>query len=137
MGATTALRACAADPGVAGAIAIATGYGRPNALAALQSRGTVDLRSGYVEGLTLAEVIAATEPMLDAALAALAGRPLLFVAASRDLMISPASACELFERAPEPKTFVQIESDHTYAGENARGAVLTWLNERHPRERPA
>jgi fermentation-respiration switch protein FrsA (DUF1100 family) len=75
--------------------------------------------------------------MLDAALAALAGRPLLFVAASRDLMISPASACELFERAPEPKTFVQIESDHTYAGENARGAVLTWLNERHPRERPA
>jgi fermentation-respiration switch protein FrsA (DUF1100 family) len=49
------------------------------------------------------------------------------------MMVSPASARELFERAPEPKTFVTIDSDHTSAGENARSAVLAWLNERHPR----
>jgi hypothetical protein len=48
-------------------------------------------------------------------------------------MVSRHSAEELFERAPEPKTFAMISSDHTYAGENARGTVLAWLNERHPR----
>ncbi len=41
----------------------------------------------------------------------------------------------LFARAPEPKSFASSSSDHTYAGENARAAVLAWLNERHPRAR--
>ncbi|MBD5655476.1 MAG: alpha/beta fold hydrolase [Candidatus Eremiobacteraeota bacterium] len=133
MGATTALRACAADPAIAGVVSIATGYGRPRALETLGSRGMVDLRSSYVDGLTLQEVVMQTEPLLDEALAALAGRPALFVAAERDGMVSRSSAEELFMRAPEPKTFVTVASDHTYAGENARAAVLAWLNERHPR----
>jgi len=133
MGAATALRACAADAAIAGAIAIATGYGRPNALAALGMRGALDLRAAYVDGLTLPEMVTQSEPRLDAALAALAGRPVLYVAAERDGMVSQASARELFERAPEPKSFVTIESDHTSAGENARAAVLAWLGERHPR----
>ncbi len=132
MGATTALRACAADPEIAGAISIATGYGRPNALAALV-RGAVDLRSAYVDGLTLQEVVAATERVLDDALAGLAGRPVLYIAAERDGMVSRASAMELFERAPEPKTFATIASDHTSAGDSARAAVLAWLGERHAR----
>ena len=55
------------------------------------------------------------------------------IAAVRDGMVSRASAEELFMRAPEPKTFVTIASDHTYAGEHSRAAVLEWLNERHPR----
>lgn len=133
MGATTALRACAADPAVAGAIAIASGYGRPGALLALAAKGTVDLRSSYVDGLTLPELAEQTHAVLDRALAGLAGRPALYVAAERDMMVSRASARELFERAPEPKTFVSVDSDHTYAAENARAAVLAWLNERHPR----
>lgn len=133
MGATTALRACAEDPAIVGAISIATGYGRPAALAALGLRGAVDLRSAYVDGLTLRELVAQTEPVLDAALAALAGRPVLYVAADRDGMVSRASAEELFARAPEPKTFVTISSDHTNAGEAARAAVLAWLGERHAR----
>ncbi len=133
MGAATALRTCAADAAIAGAIAIATGYGRPSALAALGTRGALDLRAAYVEGLTLPEMVAESEPRLDAALAALAGRPVLYVAAERDGMVSQASARELFERAPEPKSFVMVDSDHTYAGENARAAVLAWLGERHPR----
>jgi alpha-beta hydrolase superfamily lysophospholipase len=45
MGAATALRACAADPAITGAISIATGYGRPAILEAFAARGTVDLRS--------------------------------------------------------------------------------------------
>jgi len=134
MGATTALRTCAADPEVAGAISIATGYGRPTALLALQARGAVvDLRSSYVDGLTLQELVERTDPLIDSALSALAGRPVLYVAAARDGMVSPASARELFDRAPEPKSFATIDSDHTYAGENARAAVLAWLNERHSR----
>ena len=133
MGATTALRACAADPLVTGAISIATGYGRPTALVRLSALGTIDLRSAYVDGLTLQEVVAATEAVLDAALAALAGRPVLYIAAERDGMVSRASADELFARAPEPKWFATVSSDHTSAGEHARAAVLAWLGERHPR----
>jgi fermentation-respiration switch protein FrsA (DUF1100 family) len=83
--------------------------------------------------LSLPELVAETEPLLEAALPGLAGRPVLYVAANRDLMVSRASAEELFARAPEPKTLVEIESDHTSAGENARAAILAWLGERHPR----
>jgi alpha-beta hydrolase superfamily lysophospholipase len=133
MGATTALRACAADPALTGAISIATGYGRPSALEALARGGVVDLRAGYVDGLTLPEVVAETEAVLDDALARLVGRPVLYVAAEHDLMVSRRSADALFERAPEPKTFVLVPGDHTHAGEHARGAVLAWLNELHPR----
>ncbi len=57
------------------------------------------------------------------------GRPSLYVAANRDAMVSPKSVRELYDRAPEPKSFATIESDHTYAAEHARAAVLEWLNE--------
>jgi pimeloyl-ACP methyl ester carboxylesterase len=133
MGALAALRTCAADPAIAGAVSIATGYGRPAALKALGALGAVDLRANYVDGLTLPEVVTQTESVLDAALEALAGRPVLYVAAERDGMVSRASAEELFMRAPEPKTFATVSSDHTNAGEHSRAVVLAWLNERHPR----
>ena len=133
MGAIAALHTCAGDAGIAGAISIATGYGRPTALLALQARGAVDLRSSYVDGLTLQELVAATDPLLDGVLAKLQGRDVLYVAAERDGMVSLASARELYDRAPEPKTFATIDSDHTYAGEHARATVLAWLNERFPR----
>ncbi|MBC5809810.1 MAG: alpha/beta fold hydrolase [Candidatus Eremiobacteraeota bacterium] len=133
MGATTALRACAGDPEIRGAVSIATGYGRPGALKNLAGALTVDLRSAYVVGLSLPELVERSEPLLEEALPKLAGRPVLYVAASRDLMVSKASAEELFERAPEPKTLATIDSDHTLAGENARSAVLGWLNGLHPR----
>lgn len=133
MGATTALRSCAADERVAGAVSVATGYGRPSAIDALSAKGAVDLRAGYVDGLSLPQIVAATEPLLDAALPRLAGRPVLYIAAARDLMVSRRSVEELFLRAPESKTFATIDSDHTYAGEHARSTVLAWLNDLHPR----
>jgi pimeloyl-ACP methyl ester carboxylesterase len=134
MGATTALRVCAADPTIAGAVSIATGYGRPAALRAFEARGTVDLRSAYVDGLTLQEVVIATEGVLDRALANLAGRPVLYVAAERDGMVTGASARDLYDRAPEPKSYATIDSDHTFAAERARAPVLAWLNELHARD---
>jgi pimeloyl-ACP methyl ester carboxylesterase len=133
MGAVTALCAAARDRAIAGVVSIATGYGRPAALAALAGRGVVDLRSSYVEGLTLLEVASGWESLLPGALPLLAGRPSLFIAAETDGMVSVASVRELFERAPEPKTFASVPGNHTNAAENSRGAVLAWLGARHAR----
>lgn len=133
MGATTALCVAGRDPSLAGAISIATGYGRPAVLDALAERGVVDLRSSYVDGLTLQAIAHEWQPLVDEALPRLAGRPVLFVAAERDGMVSPSSVSELHARAAEPKTLVSIASDHTFAGDNSRTAVLQWLNALHPR----
>jgi alpha-beta hydrolase superfamily lysophospholipase len=133
MGATTALCTAGADPSIDGAISIATGYGRPQALAALARGGVVDLRSSYVDGLALPELAAQWQPLLDEALPRLAGRPTLFIAAERDGMVARSSVEDLFARAPEPKSFATVAGDHTFAGDNSRAAVLAWLNERHSR----
>jgi len=134
MGAVTALCTAGRDAAIAGVVSIATGYGRPQALETLARGGVVDLRSSYVVGLALPELAAQWQPLLDDALPRLAGRPALFIAAERDGMVSRASVDALVARAPEPKTFATIASDHTFAGDNARAVVLSWFNERHPRE---
>ncbi len=134
MGAVTALCTAGRNAAIAGAVSIATGYGRPQALETLARGGVVDLRSSYVVGLALPELAAQWQPLLDEALPRLAGRPTLFIAAERDGMVSRASVDMLVARAPEPKTFATIASDHTFAGDNARSVVLGWFNERHPRE---
>ena len=133
MGGTTALFTAAGDETVAGLISIASGFGRPSALDSLQKAGAADFRSSYVDGLPLPELVAETHDRFDRALPLLAGRPQLYIAAARDAMVSPRSVEELYNRAPEPKTFVTIQSDHTTAGDNARADVLQWLNARHPR----
>lgn len=133
MGATTALCVAGRDPSVAGAVSIATGYGRPSVLDTLAARGVVDLRASYVDGLALPELAHEWQPLVDEALPRLAGRPVLFIAAERDGMVSRASVEALYERAGEPKTFATVASDHTFAGDNSRTAVLQWLNALHPR----
>jgi pimeloyl-ACP methyl ester carboxylesterase len=133
MGAATALCVAGNDPSIAGAVSIATGWGRPQALAALTNKGAVDLRSAYVDGASLPEIVDSWLPLLEAALPQLAGRPTLFVAADRDGLVSQSSVKELFEQASEPKTFSVVSGDHTFAGENARGTILEWLAERHAR----
>jgi alpha-beta hydrolase superfamily lysophospholipase len=133
LGATTALLAAAGDESIAGTIAIATGLGRIAALQALGARGATDLRSAYVDGMTLPQLVAEVEPRLGPALAGLAGRPQLYVAADRDVMVARASVERLFAQAPEPKRLEVVSSDHTYAGEAARSVVLGWLDALHPR----
>ena len=132
MGGMTAIFTAALDPDIAGTIAIATGYGRPTSLEALQKVGVADFRSSYVVGVTLPELVADVDRRYGELLARLAGRPALYVAANRDAMVSPKSVRELYDRAPEPKSFATIDSDHTYAAERARAVVLEWLNEHHP-----
>lgn len=133
MGAMTALRTAALDPGIAGAIAIATGYGRPSALNALRAMGATDFRDSYVDGLTLPELTESLDRAFDADLPKLAGRPVLYIAAERDMMVSQASVRELFARAPEPKMLATVSSDHTSAADASRAPVLQWLNALHPR----
>ena len=133
MGATTALCTAGADSSIHGVISIATGYGRPQALDALSRGGVVDLRSSYVDGLALPEVAMQWQSLLDDALPKLGERPKLFIAADKDGMVARSSVDELVARAPEPKMLVSVASDHTYAGDNSRSAILAWLNERHPR----
>jgi uncharacterized protein len=137
MGAATALCVAGSDPSIAGAVSIATGYGRPTVLDALAARGVVDLRSSYVDGLTLPEVAHEWQPQIEDALPRLGGRPVLFVAAERDAMVARSSVEDLYAHAAEPKTFVTVPSDHTFAGDNSRSAVLQWLNALHPRQAAA
>ncbi|MEO6913164.1 MAG: alpha/beta fold hydrolase [Candidatus Baltobacteraceae bacterium] len=132
MGAMAALFTAALDPKIAGAIAIATGYGRPSALETLQSGGS-DLRASYVDGMSLPELMVGVDERYAALLPRLAGRPGLYVAADRDMMVNKRSVEQLYAYAPDPKTFAIISSDHTYAGENARSEILQWLNGLHPR----
>ncbi|MDH2909153.1 MAG: alpha/beta fold hydrolase [Candidatus Eremiobacteraeota bacterium] len=133
MGAMAALLATASDASLLGCIAIATGYGRPTALSALQRAGATDFRSGYVDGASLPELVEGIDRRFDRALPLLRGRQSLYIAASADAMVSPASVRDLYERAPDEKRFVTIESDHTEAASRARAEVLAWLDERFPR----
>ena len=137
MGAATALCVAARDPAIAGAISIATGFGRPTVLDTLAARGVVDLRSSYVDGLTLPEIAHEWQPRLTGLLPRLAGRPTLFVAADRDAMVSRTSVEELHRLAPEPKALQTVPSDHTFAGDNSRTVVLQWLNAFHPQRAAA
>lgn len=130
MGGMTAIFTAALDAAIDGVVAITTGYGRPTSLETLQKVGVTDFRASYVAGVTLPELVAGVGERYDALLPRLAGRPQLYVAATRDAMVSPRSVQELYDRAPDPKTFATIESDHTYAAENARATVLQWFNER-------
>ncbi len=134
MGGMTAIFTAALEPAILGTIAIATGYGRPTSIATLRAAGATDFRSSYVAGVTLPELVAGVDERYAAMLPRLAGRPALYVAANRDAMVNEKSVRELYERAPEPKTFASIDSDHTYAGERARSTVLEWLNALHPRD---
>ncbi len=133
MGAMTALFTAASDPQIRGVVAIATGYGRPSALSTLRAAGATDFRSSYVDGVDLPTLVDGIDDWYQRLLPKLAGRPQLYVAATRDAMVNASSVRELYDRAPEPKTFASIESDHTYAGENARAEILTWFNALHPR----
>jgi hypothetical protein len=128
----TAIFTAALDEKILGTVAIATGYGRPTSLAALRKIGATDFRSSYVVGVTLPELVAGVDQRYVQLLGRLAGRQALYVAAQRDGMVSPQSVRELYEHAPESKTFATIDSDHTYAAERARATVLEWLNQRHP-----
>jgi pimeloyl-ACP methyl ester carboxylesterase len=132
MGGMTAIFSAALDPSIVGTIAIATGYGRPTSLEALRRVGVTDFRASYVVGVTLPELVAGVEARYDELLARLAGRPSLFVSASRDGMVSPRSVRDLYDRAPKPKSLVSVDSDHTYAAEHSRAAILEWLDVQHP-----
>ena len=132
MGGMAAIFTAALDPAILGTIAIATGFGRPTSLEALQKVGVADFRASYVVGVSLPELVAGVDARYAQLLPRLGERAQLYVAAERDGMVSPKSVQQLYERAPDPKSYVTVDSDHTYAAERSRAIVLEWLNQRHP-----
>ncbi len=80
------------DTGISGTIAIATGYGRPTSLEALQKVGATDFRSSYVVGVALPELVAGIDARYAQLLPRLAGRPALYVAAQPRRHGEPAAA---------------------------------------------
>ncbi|MDE2573481.1 MAG: alpha/beta fold hydrolase [bacterium] len=131
LGAATALRVCGADPRLAGCIAIATGRNAAGSFESLRARGPLALRAAYVDGASLPELLDQMSiETLDAALDAIAGRPLLVVAAAHDLIAPRSQVQALYERASDPKSFAVVESDHTFAASNSKAPVLAWLRER-------
>ena len=131
MGGMTAIFAAAIDANIRGAVAIATGYGRPTSLEALRKVGVTDFRSSYVVGVALPELVAGVEARYDELLPRLAGRSALYIAASRDAMVSPTSVRELYDRAPDAKTpGNDRQRSYLRGGTFARATVLEWFDER-------
>ena len=137
MGATTALCAAGRDPTIDGTISIATGYGRPQALAALARGGVVDLRSSYVEGLALPELAQAWQPLLDTALAP-AGRS--SHAIHRGRARRNGQSCQrrgVVWALPRAEVAGERGERSYLRRRQLAGGRAGWLNERHPRETPA
>jgi len=103
MGAVTAVRVCSEDPAIAGTISIALGLARLNE----NKASTVDLRSIYVDGIALKEIATQHEQEFGKILGALAERPSLYIAGTRDDIVPCWSVQELYESAPEPKSYVR------------------------------
>ncbi len=75
MGGMTAIFTAALDAEILGTVAIATGYGRPTSLEALQKVGATDFRASYVVGVTLPEFVAHVDARYARAAPAACGAP--------------------------------------------------------------
>ena len=126
MGAATAIGAALEDPVIAGVIGISTARHRSAKLASDGLvRGLIN-RKPYVDGAGPEEITAAMDSY-TARIAELAPRPLLLVAGSRDSLVAPSAAAQLFDEAGEPKTYELIDATHTDSAERARFVVTRWL----------
>ena len=131
MGATTAICTAGRDPSIAGVVSIATGWGVHGARCLSKAGCSI------CAPVTSTAYRCRNSPRNRSRCSSTPSRTWpdapLFICAERDGMVKRSSVEELFARAPEPKEFVTVASDHTLAGENSRSAVLAWLNALHPR----
>ena len=137
MGAAVAIGAAVRSTAVTGVIAMSTSLHRGRQLAGAtdpqqESRTSPGLlsglsnRSAYVEGASPHSIVQVMD-QLTAQVAAIAPRPLLVVAGSKDALVAPSAVRTLFDEAGEPKTYELIEANHTDCAERARFVVLKWL----------
>ena len=142
MGGMTALFTAALDSSITGTIAIATGYGRPTSL----ERYVKPVRPISVRLTSMASTFrnSLTGWTSGTPRCAQTGRPAgALRRGNRDAMVNAVERARAYTmRAPEPKTFATIDSDHTYAGELARdgycnGSTNAAPAEAEPRESPS
>jgi len=126
MGAAVAIGAAARSSDVRGAIAISTALHRGQKLVGDGVLSGLTNRAAYVEGASPHE-IAQVMDGFTAQVGAIAPSPLLVVAGSKDALVAPSAVRKLFDEAGEPKTYEEIEANHTDCAERARFVVLRWL----------
>lgn len=139
MGAAAAIGAAARSSDISGVIAMSTSLQRGRQLAGAtdpertsSTRATPGLlsglsnRSAYVEGASPNEIAQAMDSFTSK-VRAIAPRPLLVVAGSKDALVAPSAVRALFDEASEPKTYELIEANHTDCAERARFVVTKWL----------
>lgn len=136
MGAATALVAAGRDKRAAGAVSLGLGYPvtlmRPDP----SVLGYYLERWQWVDGLSPLEAGLAMDEAIPPALDQLAGRPFLLVSGKKDVELPQVSAKSLFERARDPKTWVEVDADHSGVPDAGIGAVLDWFSKRDFRENP-
>ena len=134
MGAATAIGATLESPDVAGLIVMCTALGRNRSLGGEAMLGGLRNRAAYVDGPSPDEITKVMDSFTER-IAAVAPRPLLVIAASKDAIVAPSAVRQLFETAAEPKTYDLIDATHTDCVERSKFAVLRWLRTRgfsHP-----
>ncbi|MDQ6781181.1 MAG: lysophospholipase [Candidatus Eremiobacteraeota bacterium] len=129
MGAATAIGATLESDAVSGLIVMATALGRNRTLNAGGVLGGLRNRAAYVDGPTPDEITAQMDAF-TARIAAVAPRPLLVIAGSKDAIVGPSAVRGLFDAASEPKTFEIIDATHTDCVERSKFVVMRWLRER-------
>ena len=129
MGAATAIGAGLELPEVAGVIVMCTGLERNRAFNSSAMLSGLQNRAAYVDGPSAEELTRAMDGF-TVQVAALAPRPTLFIAATKDALVAPSAVRELYDRAAEPKSFEQVEATHTDCAERARFVVARWLRAR-------
>lgn len=129
MGAATAIGAALESDAVSGLIVMATALGRNRTLNAGGVLGGLRNRAAYVEGPS-PDAITSQMDAFTERIAAVAPRPLLVIAGSKDAIVGPSAVKGLFDAAGEPKTFEIIDATHTDCVERSKFVVMRWLRER-------
>jgi alpha/beta superfamily hydrolase len=110
--------------------------GAPILLAGFSFGASVGLRAGCGDE-RVAELVGLGLPADDSDLSFLrtCSKPKLFVQGGQDQYGSRETVRALIETLPEPKRLVIVDNaDHFFAGklEHVEGAVVEWMQERHP-----
>jgi esterase/lipase len=129
MGAAACIGAAAQSKTVDAVIAMCTAPGRTRSLDGPTMLGGLRNRASYVDGPSPEQL---TKAMDDgtARIDAIAPRPLLVIAASKDAIVAPSAVRALFDEAKEPKSFEIVDATHTDCAERAKFAIVRWLRAR-------
>lgn len=127
MGGMVALSLAGRIPSVAGVAAIAIGTHPSRGFATVIGQAMHVQRAGYVAGIEPKRLLEQLDG-LGPTVAALYGRPSLFVIARSDVLVAPDTVRELAALAGPDAQVVEVAASHLDAPQRCRGAVAAWLD---------